>query len=120
MCCIRCISTTTFTATLSQKTSCCDPNGQLVLVDFGAARQITHTYMAHLGDSGITAVSSAGYTPPEQEQGQAVPQSDFYALGRTLIYLLTARLPNDPAIYDSRTKCFPLAAPGSTDSAPPG
>jgi WD40 repeat protein len=80
--------------------------GQLVLVDFGAARQITYTYMAHLGDSGITAVSSAGYTPPEQEQGQAVPQSDFYALGRTLIYLLTARLPNDPAIYDSRTNAF--------------
>jgi len=80
--------------------------GQLVLVDFGAARQITQTYMAQLGDSGITAVSSAGYTPPEQEQGQAVPQSDFYALGRTFIYLLTARMPNDPAIYDSRTNAF--------------
>jgi serine/threonine protein kinase len=80
--------------------------GQLVLVDFGAARQITQTYMAQLGDSGITAVSSAGYTPPEQEQGQAVPQSDFYALGRTLIYLLTAKMPNDPAIYDSRTNAF--------------
>lgn len=41
-----------------------------------------------------------------------MPQSDFYALGRTLIYLLTARLPNDPAIYDSRTNAFhwrPLA-----------
>ena len=86
--------------------------GQLVLVDFGAARQITQTYMAQLGDSDITAVSSAGFTPPEQEQGQAVPQSDFYALGRTLIYLLTAKMPNDPAIYDSRTNAFnwrPLA-----------
>ncbi len=86
--------------------------GQLVLVDFGAARQITQTYMAQLGDSGITAVSSAGYTPPEQEQGQAVPQSDFYAMGRTLTYLLTARTPNDSAIYDSRTNAFnwrPLA-----------
>lgn len=80
--------------------------GQLVLVDFGAARQITQTYMAQLGDSDITAVSSAGYTPPEQEQGQAVPQSDFYAIGRTLVYLLTARMPNDPAIYDSRTNAF--------------
>lgn len=87
-------------------------SGQLVLVDFGAARQITQTYMAQLGDSDITAVSSAGYTPPEQEQGQAVPQSDFYALGRTLVYLLTAKMPNDPAIYDSRTNAFnwrPLA-----------
>ncbi|MFM7326308.1 MAG: hypothetical protein ACKO4L_15555, partial [Nodosilinea sp.] len=76
------------------------------LVDFGAAREVTQTYLAQLGDSGITTVSSAGYTPPEQEQGQAVPQSDFYALGRTLIYLLTAKLPNDPGIYDSRTNQF--------------
>ncbi|HIK44159.1 MAG TPA: serine/threonine protein kinase [Leptolyngbyaceae cyanobacterium M65_K2018_010] len=81
-------------------------SGQLVLVDFGAAREMTQTYMAHLGDSDITAVSSAGFTPPEQEQGQAVPQSDFYALGRTLIYLLTAKMPNDPAIYDPRTNAF--------------
>jgi WD40 repeat protein/tRNA A-37 threonylcarbamoyl transferase component Bud32 len=82
------------------------PSGQLVLVDFGAAREMTQTYMAQLGDSDITAVSSAGYTPPEQEQGQAVLQSDFYALGRTIIYLLTAKPPNDPDIYDSRTNQF--------------
>ncbi len=87
-------------------------SGQLVLVDFGAAREMTQTYIANLGDSGITTVSSAGYTPPEQEQGQAVPQSDFYALGRTLIYLMTAKLPNNPAIYSPRTNIFawrPLA-----------
>jgi serine/threonine protein kinase len=81
-------------------------SGQLVLVDFGAAREMTQTYLAQLGDSDITAVSSAGYTPPEQEQGQAVPQSDFYAMGRTLIYLLTAKMPNDPSVYDSRTNAF--------------
>ena len=81
--------------------------GQLVLVDFGAARQITETYLAQLGQSGgITALSSAGYTPPEQEQGQAVPQSDFYALGRTLIYLLTAKHPTDQSIYNSFTNEF--------------
>lgn len=78
-------------------------SGQLVLVDFGAAREITQTYMGDLDNSNITTVSSAGYTPPEQEQGQAVPQSDFYAMGRTLIYLLTAKLPNDPTIYDPRS-----------------
>jgi len=92
-------------------------SGQLVLVDFGAAREMTQTYIANLGDSGITTVSSAGYTPPEQEQGQAVPQSDFYALGRTLIYLMTAKLPNNPAIYSPRTNVFtwrPLAPQIST------
>ncbi len=94
------------------------PSGQLVLVDFGAAREMTQTYMANLGDSGITTVSSAGYTPPEQEQGQAVPQSDFYALGRTLIYLMTAKLPNDPNIYNSRTNAFAWRSAAPQISAP--
>lgn len=82
-------------------------NGQLVLVDFGAVREVTQTYLAHIASQGgITKISSAGYTPPEQEQGQAVPQSDFYALGRTIIYLLTALSPNDAAIYDPLRNCF--------------
>jgi serine/threonine protein kinase/sugar lactone lactonase YvrE len=82
-------------------------NGQLVLVDFGAAREMTYTYLAQVGSQGgITQISSAGYTPPEQEQGQAVPQSDFYALGRTVIYLLTTFAPNDAAIYDPLLNWF--------------
>jgi WD40 repeat protein/predicted Ser/Thr protein kinase len=82
-------------------------SGQLVLVDFGAAREMTYTYLAQLGgDSGVTRISSAGYTPPEQEHGQAVPQSDFYALGRTFIYLLTGKLPTDANIYDAETNEF--------------
>ncbi len=76
-------------------------SGRLALVDFGAAREMTQTYLNQVSKGGIvTAISSAGYTPPEQEQGQAVPQSDFYALGRTLIYLLTAKAPTDSALYD--------------------
>ena len=81
-------------------------NGQLVLVDFGAAREMTQTYLAQIGSLGVTTVSSAGYTPPEQEQGQAVPQSDFYALGRTIVYLLTGRSPNDTAMYDPMLNTF--------------
>ncbi|WNZ21761.1 protein kinase [Leptolyngbya sp. NK1-12] len=76
-------------------------NGQLVLVDFGAAREMTYTYLAQMGNTGGTRISSAGYTPPEQEKGRAVPQSDFYALGYTLIYLLTGKPPTDPDMYDS-------------------
>ncbi|MEM8612941.1 MAG: serine/threonine-protein kinase [Cyanobacteria bacterium P01_H01_bin.105] len=76
-------------------------SGQLALVDFGAAREMTQTYLKQVSRGGIvTAISSAGYTSPEQEQGQAVPQSDFYALGRTLIYLLTAKAPTDSTLYD--------------------
>ncbi|MBE9206030.1 serine/threonine protein kinase [Nostoc sp. LEGE 06077] len=69
-------------------------NGQLVLIDFGTARDATHTYLAKLGTGNqITAVFSAGYTATEQACGQAVPQSDFFSLGRTFVYLLTAQYP---------------------------
>lgn len=74
------------------------PNGKLALVDFGAARRITDTYLAKISASGgtstrvgnyeITSVVTPCYTPLEQIHGKAVPQSDFYALGRTLVTLV--------------------------------
>lgn len=81
------------------------PNGQLVLIDFGAAREMTYTYLAQMGNSGkITKISSAGYTPPEQEKGHAIPQSDFYALGRTFVYLLTGKqLTDGDELYNPLT-----------------
>lgn len=70
------------------------PNGQLVLIDFGAAREVTGTYLAKVGQGqNVTGIVSPGYTPPEQVNGKAVPQSDFYALGRTFVYLITASSP---------------------------
>jgi len=81
--------------------------GQLVLIDFGTARELTYTYLAEVGGAGsVTKISSAGYTPPEQEKGHAVPQSDFYALGRTFVYLLTGKQATDPAIYEPLTDTF--------------
>lgn len=78
--------------------------GQLVLIDFGTARELTYTYLAEVAGAGnVTRISSAGYTPPEQEKGHAVPQSDFYALGRTFVYLLTAKSVTDRDIYDPLT-----------------
>lgn len=78
--------------------------GQLVLIDFGTARELTYTYLAEVGGAGsVTKISSAGYTPPEQEKGHAVPQSDFYALGRTFVYLLTGKQATDRTIYDPLT-----------------
>ena len=44
---------------------------------------MTSTYFAKVaGQRNITSVVSPGYTPLEQINGRAVPQSDFYALGR--------------------------------------
>jgi eukaryotic-like serine/threonine-protein kinase len=58
------------------------PDGQVVLIDFGAV------------GVGETKIISANYTPKEQIEGQTVPQSDFFALGRTFVYLLTGRHPS--------------------------
>jgi ABC-type branched-subunit amino acid transport system substrate-binding protein len=68
------------------------PDGQLVLIDFGTARKVTQTVIE---GRNVTVVYSEGYTAPEQLDGNAVPQSDFYALGRTFVHLLTATHPND-------------------------
>ncbi len=70
------------------------PNGQLVLIDFGTAREVSGTYIAKVEQGqNVTGIVSPGYTPPEQTNGKAVPQSDFFALGRTFIYLLTGKPP---------------------------
>lgn len=76
------------------------PDGGLALIDFGAVREVTHTYMAKLsrglsstversGFYDVTVIRTACYTPIEQLNGKAVPQSDFYALGCTFVYLVT-------------------------------
>ncbi len=71
-----------------------DRQGQLVLIDFGAVREITNTYLIGIvGEREGTRIGSPGYTPPEQVDGQAMPQSDFFALGRTFVYLLTGKSP---------------------------
>ena len=76
------------------------PNGQLALIDFNGVRRVTNTYLAKVSSSGgtstgigsgyeITDIKTANYSPLEQINGQAVPQSDFYALGKTFVYLVT-------------------------------
>ncbi|AFY57533.1 tetratricopeptide repeat protein,protein kinase family protein [Rivularia sp. PCC 7116] len=79
------------------------PDGKLALIDFGTVRDISNTYLVKIGVGGnenLTTTMSGGYTPQEQIDGKAVPQSDFYALGRTFVYLLTGKspteLPNNP------------------------
>lgn len=72
------------------------PSGQLALIDFGTVRPMTNTYFVKVASQrDITSVVSPGYTPLEQINGRAIPQSDFYALGRSFIYLLTGKHPID-------------------------
>ena len=74
------------------------PNGCLALIDFGTAREVTDSYIHKKELGEVTGVMSQGYTPIEQMKGKAVLQSDFYALGGTVIYLLTAQNPG--SFYD--------------------
>lgn len=67
------------------------PDGQLYLVDFGAVQDIIRT--TFLG--GSTIIGTFGYIPFEQFTGCAMPASDYYAAGATLLYMLTHRHPSD-------------------------
>ena len=59
------------------------------LVDFGA---VQNTYYNTLMRAS-TVVGTSGYMAPEQFLGPAVPATDLYGLGATLLYLLTHRSP---------------------------
>lgn len=64
--------------------------GQLVAIDFGGAKQIGVIPFGKQKSS--TRLFSPGYSPPEQISGEQVgPTADFYALGRTMIQLLTGQ-----------------------------
>ncbi|MCU0516505.1 MAG: serine/threonine protein kinase [Oscillatoria sp. Prado101] len=63
---------------------------QVYLVDFGAVQDPVAVEGAT-----FTVVGTAGYAPVEQFWGRAVPASDLYALGATLIHLLTGTPPVD-------------------------
>ena len=82
------------------------PNGEVALIDFGAVKDIDELFLARVSTGGgtplrfseawrITRIYTPGYSPLEQIEGQALPQSDFYALGRTFVYLVTAINPSD-------------------------
>jgi serine/threonine protein kinase len=60
-------------------------DGKLMLVDFGAAKQVTNATFSVTG----TTIGSAGYVSPEQAVGKAKPNSDLYSLGATCVRLLT-------------------------------
>jgi serine/threonine protein kinase len=63
---------------------------QVYLVDFGAVQDRAATEGAT-----FTVVGTYGYAPVEQFGGRTVPASDLYALGATLIHLLTGLAPAD-------------------------
>ena len=74
--------------------------GQLVLVDFGAAKLVTAIDLLKNG----TRIGSPEYVAPEQARGKAVFASDLYSLGVTCIYLLTQIPPFE--LFDVANDCW--------------
>ncbi|MCG3192524.1 MAG: Serine/threonine-protein kinase PknD [Thermoanaerobaculia bacterium] len=70
------------------------PRGEIWLVDFGGVRDKLMLDAASEGH-GFTVVGTYGYMPFEQFEGRALPASDLYAIGVTLIYLLSHKEPVD-------------------------
>ncbi len=69
---------------------------QVVLIDFGAVKEAT--------TPPGTRIATPGFGAPEQSTGNPCIQSDFYALGATLIYFLSKQLPSH--FYDFNEKKF--------------
>lgn len=66
-------------------------DGELVLVDFGAANEF-------VGTATGTLVGKQCYMAPEQIKGKAGPYSDMYSMGATLYFLLTGKDPEAIAV----------------------
>lgn len=79
------------------------PNHTVALIDFGAAYLMPEIVPDVISDSTANSYSQAeqlklsigtlGYMPEEQEQGYSYPCSDIYALGMSVIHLLTGMHP---------------------------
>ncbi len=72
--------------------------GDVSLIDFGAVKDRLVQY----GLEGSTIVGTYGYMPLEQYQGDAVPASDIYSLGATLIVVLAHLEPSEIGRRGSR------------------
>jgi serine/threonine-protein kinase len=83
-------------------------DNQVCLLDFGAVKEI--------GTVPGTRIGAEGYSAPEQDRGQPCTQSDLYAIGPTIIFLLTSATPlkfyrRDGSIYGFDTSKIPTITP---------
>ncbi|MBS2036734.1 serine/threonine protein kinase [bacterium] len=79
-------------------------SGQIKLVDFGLAR-------AAGGPNTQTVVGTMGYCAPEQMMGKAEARSDVYAVGVTMMHLLTGVAP-EMELFEARKPELPGVRPG--------
>lgn len=80
-------------------------DGQLKLIDFGAARMIENE------DATITVSVKRGYSPTEQylTKGRLGPWTDIYSVCATMYYMLTGKVPDDSIERVIEDRLEPLA-----------
>lgn len=82
----------------------------LVVIDFGAVKE-------SLRDAGGSTVAGTfGFMPPEQLAGRATPATDLYALGVTMVVLMTRR-PVGELVDDQNRLQWEAALPSGTPLA---
>ena len=69
---------------------------RLYLVDFGAVQDVLRP------EGSSTVVGTFGYMAPEQVLGRAVPATDLYALGATLVHILAGKAPAELPSHELR------------------
>ena len=67
-----------------------DSDNRIFLIDLGAVRLINQ----NINEQTTTRIGSFPYMAPEQYRGRTDFKSDFYALGRTFVHLLTNKNPS--------------------------
>ncbi len=73
---------------------------RLILIDFGAIKQVRNQQMLHGQNTMTVAIGTPGYMPIEQASGNPRGSSDIYALGMIGIQALTGVNPYDLAADD--------------------
>ncbi len=72
-----------------------DSDGKMVLIDFGAVKEITNmTLTEGQGNLLTVAIGTPGYMSSEQQRGDPRFNSDIYALGMTTIQIITGFHPD--------------------------
>jgi serine/threonine-protein kinase len=82
-----------------------DHDGKLVLIDFGAVRQVQADLTASNPAIAATIVGTYGYMPNEQAYGHPKLNSDLYALGIICLQALTGLMPSQLQV-DNQTGEF--------------
>ncbi|XZN89722.1 MAG: protein kinase domain-containing protein [Microcoleus sp.] len=77
-------------------------SGQIVLIDFGAVKEIGSLQITASGQTKTTTIGTRGYAPPEQLDGQPKLCSDIYAVGIIAIQAITG-LDIDELLPHTRT-----------------